>query len=204
MEGKETISDEPICGILMPACASLGCCIEYAFAAWTVGNLGFCMHVCISCPQLMVLRLKFFEAPHNIKPCRCCGLYDCPAWVDACCCSCWYVTATPPLPQGWLLLLRAHATEAVPRARLLRQYLYFCTSETSTTLSTRGRAACARALGVPRGPLLLLLQVYKHSSNGKMQVLALCTVPNTTAHADNQAALEGRTIPLCTRHFQLY
>ena len=99
MEGKETISDEPICGILMPACASLGCCIEYAFAAWTVGNLGFCMHVCISCPQLMVLRLKFFEAPHNIKPCRCCGLYDCPAWVDACCCSCWYVTATHPSPQ---------------------------------------------------------------------------------------------------------
>eukprot|EP00277_Geminigera_cryophila_P039433 CAMPEP_0173100222 /NCGR_PEP_ID=MMETSP1102-20130122/36062_1 /TAXON_ID=49646 /ORGANISM="Geminigera sp., Strain Caron Lab Isolate" /LENGTH=191 /DNA_ID=CAMNT_0013993597 /DNA_START=60 /DNA_END=635 /DNA_ORIENTATION=+ len=89
MEGKESISDEPICGVMLPACASLGMCVEYVFSAWTVGNLGACVHFFISCPQLMVLRLKFFEAPHNIQPCRCCGVCDCPAWVDACCCSFW-------------------------------------------------------------------------------------------------------------------
>lgn len=89
MEGKESIQDEPICGILLPGCATTGMVVEYAFSAWTIGNLGACVHFFVSCPQLMVLRLKFFEPPHNIQPCRCCGCCDCPAWADACCCSFW-------------------------------------------------------------------------------------------------------------------
>ena len=93
MEGKESIQDEPICGILLPGCATTGMVVEYAFSAWTIGNLGACVHFFVSCPQLMVLRLKFFEPPHNIQPCRCCGCCDCPAWADACCCSFWYALA---------------------------------------------------------------------------------------------------------------
>ena len=93
MEGKESIQDEPICGILLPGCATTGMVVEYAFSAWTIGNLGACVHFFVSCPQLMVLRLKFFEPPHNIQPCRCCGCCDCPAWADACCCSFWFALA---------------------------------------------------------------------------------------------------------------
>ena len=55
-------------------------CLEYVFSAWTIGTLGGCVHFIVSCSQLMVLRLKFFEPPHNIQPCRCCGCWDCPAW----------------------------------------------------------------------------------------------------------------------------
>ena len=34
MEGKESIDQEPVCGIMLPGAASVGMCVEYAFAAW--------------------------------------------------------------------------------------------------------------------------------------------------------------------------